>query len=151
MAPVIYGKPSSLEFILVTTTNTLPQVEKETSRFQDRLLSGLRMTALFNEVELANTNAAAAGVKIQATIMQITKVTQSSRDWFGSFAGRARVVVRVAVADLMTGNPIEVFEVEGQTGATAWAGTTDEAIDRAADKAVEEIKRLNAESAGATF
>lgn len=148
MAPVQYGPPTSLDFILVSTTNTLPEAETETIRLQNRMLSGLRETELFNEVELTNTNPVATnGIQIQATIKQMTPVSEESRQWFGGFAGKARVVVHVTITDLMTGKPIEVFEVGGQTGASAWAGTTDEAVERAADNVVEEIKRLNAESA----
>jgi hypothetical protein len=148
MTPVVSGQPASMNFVLVTTTNTLPDLQAETGQLQDAILSGLRETELFNEVETTNSNQTpTAGIRIAAFIKQITKVSDNSRQWFGGFAGKAQVVVRVTITNLMTGKNIEVFEVAGQTGASAWAGTTSEAIQQAAAKIVDEIKRLNSEAA----
>jgi len=137
----------NFHFILVNATNTSPNLRSETSLLQDSIISGLRETGLFRNVDQANTNAAANGIKILASIHQITKVSAHSRVWFGGLAGKARAVVRVTVSDLTTGNPVDVFVVEGQTGASAWAGLTDEAVLRAAQQVVAEIARLDSQAA----
>ena len=149
-APVKTGSLASVDFnfILVNATNSSPDLQAETSLLQDYILSGLRETGLFPTVEDVYTNGAASdGIKISASIKQITKVTKDSRDWFGGLAGKAQVVVPVTVSDLQTGKPIEVFEVVGETGASARAGTTPEAIQQAAAKIVAEIASLNSQAA----
>ena len=59
-------------------------------------------------------------------------------------AGQARIVVHVTVSDLKSGDQIESFEVEGKSGKSAFAGTTEEAIERAAEQVAAEVVRLNA-------
>jgi hypothetical protein len=60
----------------------------------------------------------------------------------GGLAGQARIVVQVTVTDLNSGNLIETFEAEGKSGNSARAGTTDEAIQRAAEQMVAEIVEI---------
>jgi hypothetical protein len=61
----------------------------------------------------------------------------------GGLAGRARIVIQVTVTDLNSGNQIETFEVEGKSGKSAEAGTTDEAIQRAAEQVVAEMAEIS--------
>ncbi|MFZ0826997.1 MAG: hypothetical protein WAO02_06215 [Verrucomicrobiia bacterium] len=60
----------------------------------------------------------------------------------GALAGQARILVRVTVSDLNSGNQIEVFEAEGRSGQSAFAGTTDEAIQMAAEQIVAQVVKL---------
>jgi hypothetical protein len=147
-APVVFGKPASLDFVLVNTTATLPDLQGETTQLQDSILSGLRETGLFANVEVLNTNQVqSGGIEVFAAIKQITKVSDKARLWYGGLAGKAEVVVQVSVSDLATGKRIEIFDVEGHTGAFAKAGTTGEAVQKAASGVVSEIVRLNAQTA----
>ena len=147
--PVRTGDLAALnfDFILVNATNSSPNLQAETSLLRDSILSGLRETGLFPNVEETNTNAVATGIKIVASIQDLAKVSKDSRDWFGGLAGKAQVVVQATVSDLATGKQIEGFEVMGKTDATAWAGVTDEAIRRAAAKVVAEIASLDSAAA----
>lgn len=147
--PVKTANLASLDFdfILVAATDSPPDLRPETRVLQDSILSGLRETGLFRDVEETNTNGVASGIKILASITQINRVSKKSREWFGGFAGNATAVVHVMVSDLATGNPVEVFDVEGQTGATAWAGLTDAAVQQAAQKVVAEITTLDSQAA----
>jgi hypothetical protein len=52
----------------------------------------------------------------------------------------------VTVSDLNSGNQIEVFEAEGKSGKSALAGTTDEAIQMAAEQIVEKVVKLHTQS-----
>jgi hypothetical protein len=148
-APIKASSLASVDFsfILVGATNSSPDLQAETSLLRDSILSGLRETGLFPHVEEINTNGVASGIKILASIKQITRVTKDSRQWFGGLAGKAQAVVPVTVFDLKTGNPIDVFEVVGETGASARAGTTDEAVQQAATKVVAEIASLDSQAA----
>ena len=61
----------------------------------------------------------------------------------GALAGQARIVAQVTVTDLNAGNQIETFEVEGKSGKSAVAGTTDEAIQRASEQVVAQILEIS--------
>ena len=149
MEPVKSNNLASLDFnfILVTTTTPSTDLQSETRLLQDSILSGLRETGAYARVEDSNTNAIPAGIKISASIREITRVSAASREWYGGLAGKAEVVVRVELSDLLTGKPVELFEVEGKTGASARAGTTDEAIEQAAAKVVAEVANLDSQAA----
>lgn len=146
--PVALAKPASLDFIRVDATSTVPNLPAETTQLKNAILSGLRETGLFANVDTARPkDVSAAGIEVRAAIKQIRQVSKHARVWYGGLAGRAQVLVHVSISDLNSAKPIEEFEVEGQTGASAWAGLTDEAIQRAAAQIVDEIKRLDVQAA----
>jgi hypothetical protein len=89
-----------------------------------------------------------SGITINADITEIRKVSKSKRLWEGAVAGRARIRVHVTVCDFNSGAQIETFETEGESsGGSALAGTTDEAIARAAGEVVVEILKINEQTA----
>ena len=145
--PVVTGKPVSMDTILVTAVSALSGLTTETNVLSDAIYSGLNESKMFASVT-QDTAAATAGdgIKIQAEIKKIKKVSDNAREWSGALAGRAWVLVRVTVTDLRSGNPIEVFEVVGQSGQSAFAGTTNEAILRTAEQVVAEMLKLNAQT-----
>ena len=146
-APVVTGRPVSLDSIVVTTTSSLADLAAEKTLLNDRIISGLRETGLFASVSAdgAGTNSG-NGIKVAVEIKAITKVSDDSRQWFGALAGQARIVVQVTVTDLSSGHQIETFNAEGKSGASARAGTTDEAIQRAAEQVTAEVVKLNAQT-----
>lgn len=145
--PVMTGKPVSFDNILVTVTSLAGDAEAEQSLLGDALISGLKQTELFASVTGNPAGPAAGdGIKIQLEITAIRKVTDNAREWTGALAGRARIAVRVTITDLKSGHPIEAFAAEGQSGASAYAGTTDEAVQQAVQPIVAEVLKLNAQS-----
>jgi hypothetical protein len=56
-------------------------------------------------------------------------------------------LVQVTLTDLKSGNLIEEFEAEGQSGASAFAGTTNEAIQNIVQPVVAEALKLNSQLA----
>jgi hypothetical protein len=146
--PVLTSKTGSLDFILVTTTNSLPDVDTEKALLKTLIISGLKETQLFTSVSGDKAdNLSGGGIRIEAVIKEINKVSEDARLWFGGLAGRARILIQVTIFDLSSGKPIESFEVEGQSGSSAKSGTTDEAIQQAAQQVVAEVKQLNSRSA----
>ena len=146
--PVMTGKPVSLDHILVTVTNLAGTLTAEKQTLADGVVSSLRQTGMFAGV--AETNAGfgdVAGVKLSVEITALKLVTDNARDWMGPLAGRARLTVRVTVADLKSSRLIETFTVEGQSGKSAYAGTTNEAIAMAAQQITAEMLKLNAQTA----
>ena len=145
--PVIFSKPISLDCIFVNTTSPLSRVEAEKKELNDAIVSELRESELFVKVSDDRTDAnSSPGIKIEAEIMEIKRVTDEARDWAGVLAGKARIVVHVTISDLATRNRIESFECEGRSGQMAYGGTTEEAIQRVAEVIRREVVKLNAQS-----
>ena len=142
-SPIATNKPVSLDFVLVETSSSLSDLEGGKRLLNDSIIRGLRETSFFASVSgnRADTNSA-SGIKIRADVKEINKVSDSARVWMGGLAGQARIVVQVTVTDLNSGNLIETFEAEGKSGKSARAGTTDDAIQRAADQVVAEIVEI---------
>jgi poly(A) polymerase Pap1 len=147
-SPVITGTPVSMDNIVVTTFSTLDDLETEKHTLRDAIFSGLNETRMFTRVTTDRAQiGAGSGVALQVEIKAIKKVSEKAREWRGPLAGRARILIRVTVADLNSGKQIEVFEAEGESGQSAYAGTTDEAIERVAEQVVAHMLKLNAELA----
>ena len=145
--PVVTGKPIALDNLLVTVTSLAADSEAEKTMFGEALVSSLKETRLF--VSVAGNPAgleADDGVKISVAIIALKKVTDNARAWTGALAGRARIAVRVTITDLKSGQPIESFAAEGQSGESAYAGTTDEAVQQAVQPIVAEVLKLNAQT-----
>lgn len=145
--PVLIGKPESLDCIEVFTTSALEDSERERISFNDRVFSDLRETGLFASVnEGTSSNSPGAGIKIESRITEINKVSDSARVWYGGLAGQARIVVQVTISDLSSGRPLETFEAVGLSGKSARAGTTEEAIQRAAEQVAAQVVKINSET-----
>jgi hypothetical protein len=146
-SPVQTGRPVSMNKILVATTSAVAGLEIENNTLNSAILSGLKETKMFGRVTGDQADLGSEpGIKVKAEIRRIKKVSEQARQWTGGLAGRASLEVRVTIADLNSGELIECFEAHGESGASAFAGTTDEAIQRAAEQIVVELLKLNAES-----
>ena len=147
ISPALISKPVSLDTVLVHTTSFLASLKKEKTQLNDLIFSGLKGTGLFTTVtENGTTTGPGNGIRIESDIRAIKPVSDDARQWFGALAGQAQILVKVTIFDLKSGNQIESFEVEGKSGQSAYAGTTDEAIQKAAEQVVAAIVRLNAQT-----
>jgi hypothetical protein len=146
-SPVMIGKLVSLDFVFVKTTSSAGDLKTEKHLLGDLIVSGLREKQVFASVSgnQADINSA-GGISVAADIKEINKVSDNARLWAGALAGRARILIHVTVSDLSSGNQIEVFEAEGKSGQSAFAGTTDEAIQQAADQIVAKVVKLYTQS-----
>ena len=143
-SPVSTSAPVSLDFILVETSSALDNSEADRQLLNEAIITGLRETQVFGDVSgnKAEVNSS-SGMKIQVDIQKIKRVSLDARVWFGALAGRAQILAQVTVSDLKSGNQIQSFETEGKSGGSAMAGTTDEAIQRAAQRVVAEILKIS--------
>jgi len=148
-SPITAKKPFDLDVILVTTSSSLQGVEEEKTMLKDALISDLRDTQMFKQVCEDKTEiGAGSGIKIDAGIAALKKVSKTKRLWAGAMAGRARIRIRVLVTDWHSGSLMESFEAEGaSSGGSALAGTTGEAIEQAAGAAVGEVLKINSQTA----
>jgi hypothetical protein len=146
-SPVLISKLVSMDFIFVESTSSLVGLETEKHQLGDLIVSGLREKQWFDNVSgnKADGNSS-SGIKVTADIKEINKVSDNARIWAGALAGQARILIQVTVSDLGSGNQIEVFEVEGKSGQSAYAGTTDEAIQQAVGRIVAKVVKLYAQS-----
>jgi len=142
-SPVLISKLVSMDFIFVESTGSLGDLETEKHLLGDLIVSGLKEKQWFTSVSgnKADVNSG-SGIKVAADIKEINKVSDNVRLWAGALAGQARILVHVTVSDLSSGNQIEVFEAEGKSGKSAFAGTTDEAIQLAAGQIVAKVFKL---------
>jgi len=142
-SPVLLSKLVSMDSIFVETASSLGDLETEKHLLGDLIISGLREKQYFTSVSgnKADVNSG-SGIKVAADIKEINKVSDNARLWTGPLAGQARILVHVTVSDLSSGNQIEVFEAEGKSGKSAFAGTTDEAIQLAAGQIVAKVFKL---------
>ena len=142
-SPVLTSKLVSLDIVFVESTSSLGDLETEKHLLGDLIVSGLMEKQYFTSVSgnKADVNSG-SGIKVTADITEIKKVSDNARLWAGALAGQARILVRVTVSDLRSGNQIEVFEAEGKSGKSAFAGATDEAIQLAAEQIVAKVVKL---------
>jgi hypothetical protein len=144
--PISVTPSLSLDSILVQTSSSIPGLDAEKRTLGDAIVSGLNETGLFTEVSTIATNLTSTNiVRIQADIKTIKQVSTDARVWVGAWAGQAQIQVQVTVS--AAGQKIETFEAEGKSGKSAWAGTTDEAVQMAAGQIVTEITRINSKAA----
>jgi len=142
------SKAVSLDLILVVTTSPLPDIETEKILLNGLVITGLKETQLFTAVNGGEPGVHPGdGIKVGIAVKAINKVSSNARLWFGGLAGQAWVQAQVMVSDLSSGRLIEAFTAEGKSGGSAKAGTTDEAVQRAAEQVVAEVVRLNAQTA----
>ncbi len=148
-ASPVTAHPFDLNLIFVKSSSALGDVELEKQMLTDRIVSGLKETHLFTEVSADRGElGAGSGITVSADIKAIRKISKEKRLWAGAMAGRARIQIQVTVSDLNSGNQIETFEAEGESsGGSSLAGTTDEAIQQAAERVVGEVVKINAQTA----
>ena len=147
-SPLSLSRPIALDFILVETSSAIAGLEPEQRTLSDAIVSGLNDTGLFSNVSTNKADAGLGnGIKIKAEIKEIKQVSADARTWIGSWAGQARILAQVTVSDLPSGYQIETFQAEGKSGKSAWAGTTDEAVQLAAGRIVAEVVKINSQTA----
>ena len=147
-SPILIRRPVSLDFVLVETSSSVASLGSETVTLKDSIISGIQQRQIFGTVSGIRADAGlGGGLAVRADIKQIRKVSDNAQTWLGALAGRAQILLQVTVTDLGSGSPVETFEAEGQSGESARAGTTNEAIDRAAEQVVAELVRISSQTA----
>jgi hypothetical protein len=146
--PVATSTPVSIDFALVETSSALGGLETEKQLLETLIVSGLRGRDVFEEVGGDPAAAgASSGMIIKVVVKEIKQVSQSEREWAGALAGRARILVEATVSDLSSGKLIETFAAEGESsGGSNLAGTTDEAIQRAAEQVVAQVINISSQT-----
>jgi len=143
-SPILTSMPVSLDFALVETSSSLSDLDPESQFLKQSIITGLNESEIFgvvsgNKADVRSGN----GLKVEVEIKEIKKVSDSARVWGGGLAGRASLLIHVKVSDLISGKLVEIFDAEGKSGKSAYAGTTNEAIQQVANQVVIEVVKIS--------
>jgi hypothetical protein len=147
-SPIAIHTPVSIDFARVETSSAIRDLEAEEHLLNELVISGLRGRDVFGDVEGNGPVAGASGgIDIKIDIKEIKKVSAGEREWAGALAGRARIMVVATVSDLSSGKLIGTFDVVGESsGGSNLAGTTDEAVQRAAEQVVAQVIKISSQT-----
>ncbi len=124
--------------VVVNVTSQVSGAEQEINLLQATVVKKIKQRGQFKEVISAdNSQPASAGLELDSTIIALKKVDSSMRMMLGALAGQAHVVVDVELIDIPSAAGVGEFQAEGKSsGGSIFAGTTEQAIDLAAEKIV---------------
>ena len=144
--PLTASLGSSYKTVLVDVSTSVPDTNSDAQALENEIITELRKNTSFTKV-ISATGAPDAKVdlRLKAKIVDMKKVSAGKRVMLGGLAGRGRVKVDTDLVDGKSGKVLGSFTSEGKTsGGTAFAGTTEQALRRAA----EEIAGFVAQSTG---
>jgi hypothetical protein len=144
-SPTFASAPVTHDLAVVETSSSVTNANAQIKLLNAMIISGLQQSGKFGRVSGNKIEtSAASGIKIIADVKEFYGVSDSARMLIGGLAGRARVLIQVTVSDMKSGNQIETFEAEGKSsGGTAFSGTTDQAVERAAEQVVAEVVKIS--------
>jgi hypothetical protein len=152
-------------FVLSVEPMVTEDVEKELSDLRGLVLSRVMSLNVFDKVELLqdtvseeieheeaepkdtvtediapeDTEPEESTLLLRILITEINKVSSASRFWLGAFAGEARMTNKLLFVDALTGEKLGEYTVTGHSGSTAYAGGTNEAIEKTVEAIVKII------------
>jgi uncharacterized lipoprotein YajG len=128
---------------VVDVSSAVPEASQETTQLETMAVTQLRSRGVYEKVMAGSAAGdAAADLRLRARITELNRVGTGSRLLLGALAGRAKVVVAAELVDARSGQRVGSFTAEGQSsGGTAFAGTTEQAIERAVEQIVEFVVR----------
>jgi hypothetical protein len=131
----------NLDTVLLETVSELPRSEDQRRLLHALVASGLQQSGYFGRVSGGGLlEDSGNDFKVTARITALSKVSDGARVAVGALAGQASIVVDVELADLRQDTVIGTFQAVGKSsGGWVGAGTTNQAVQRAADQIVEEI------------
>ena len=142
------GNPIDHNLALVETSSSITNANDEIKLMDAMVISGLQVAQKFGRVS-GNIDAPnlSSGIKIYVDIKELYGVSNSEREnlvkyvgpIFYGLPGQARILVRVTLSDIKSGNQIQTFEVEGESST---ANATDQAVQKAAEQVVAEVVKI---------
>lgn len=136
-------KLSTYKTILFNTSSQVPGSSEEIVQLESMTIAKLREKGLFDKVVSgASSPDAQADLRLNAKIIQLKRVSSGARAMVGAMAGRAGIDVEVELFDVKESKSIGAFVAQGRSsGGSAFAGTTPQAVERAAEQIVEFIQK----------
>jgi hypothetical protein len=136
-------KLSTYKTILFNTSSQVPGSSEEILQLESMTIAKLREKGLFDKiVSGASSPDAQADLRLNAKIIQLKRVSSGARVMVGAMAGRAGIDVEVELVDVKESRNIGTFVAQGRSsGGSVFAGTTPQAVERAAEQIVEFIQK----------
>jgi hypothetical protein len=136
-------KLSTYKTMLFNISSQVPGSSEEIVQLETVTIAKLREKGLFDKVISGSSSPdAQANLRLNAKIIQLKRVSPGARVMVGAMAGRAGIDVEVELFDLKESKSIGTFIAQGRSsGGTVFAGTTPQAVERAAEQIVEFIQK----------
>lgn len=136
-------KLSTYKTILFNISSQVLGSSEEIVQLESMTVAKLREKVLFDKVFSGSSSPdAQADLRLNAKIIQLKRVSPGARAMVGAMAGRAGVDVEVELFDLKESKSMGTFIAQGRSsGGTVFAGTTPQAVERAAEQIVEFIQK----------
>jgi hypothetical protein len=136
-------KLSTYKTMLFSVSSQVSESSEEMVQLESVTIAKLRGKGLFDKVISGSSSLdAKADLRLNAKITQLKRVTSGARVMVGAMAGRAGIDVEVELFDLKESKSIGTFIAQGRSsGGTVFAGTTPQAVERAAEQIVEFIQK----------
>ena len=136
-------KLSTYKTMLFNTSSQVSGSSEEMVQLESMTIAKLREKGLFDKVISGSSSPdAQADLRLDAKIIQLKRVSSGARVMVGAMAGRAGIDVEVELFDLKESKSIGTFVAQGRSsGGTVFAGTTPQAVERAAEQIVEFIQK----------
>lgn len=129
---------SNFKTAMVIVSSQVPECEQEKLQLETMIIKKLRKKGLFEQVIAGSASPEAiSDLKLDSKIVEIKKVNAGTRAMLSALAGQGKLLVDVILLEKKSGTNIGQFTVEGKTsGGTIFAGTTEQAVERAAEQIV---------------
>lgn len=131
---------SGYKTLKVSVSSDVPECSREIKELEMQTLLKIREINHFKEI-LNNPSISDSDLELKANIVKIRKISQGSRLLLGALAGQSGIIVNAELIDKSNQKKLCEFSVEGKSsGGTVFAGTTSQAIERAAEQIALYIK-----------
>jgi hypothetical protein len=128
---------SAYSTLAVAVDSTVADSEKEKVALASEIMVRVKPSGRFKEVRpAAARETKARTLLLKATITKVKKVGGTKRFMLGVGAGRANVSAQVNLSDARTGKELGSYSITGESGGSAFAGGTEDAVKKAAEQVV---------------
>ncbi len=128
---------SSYSTLAVAVESQVADTDKEKTALASQIMALVKPRERFKEVRPAGAREnKPRTLLLTATITNVKKVGGTKRFMLGVGAGRANVTAQVNLTDAKTGKAVGSYTVKGESGGSAFAGGTEDAVNKASEQIV---------------
>ena len=143
LGPARQSPVAGRSLVLLETRCENSANEAERRLLQALVGAGLQQSGRFSKIVSTASAFPRPEMKVLVVIKDLKKVSDSARLLWGDLAGQAGIATEVQVDDLIDATRITSFQAFGKSS-TGWdgAGTTDQALQKAAEQIVAELIKI---------
>lgn len=130
----------SAAHIVVDVASNGPVTAAEAESFASQVVAKLDATGKFSDVARKGSMIGSEDLLVKCEVSDIRRVTTAARALVGAMAGRASMDVHVTLIEPASGKTVGEANVSGvSSGGTIFAGTTEQAIEKAAEAVADYV------------